>query len=308
MKNRNFLLAICLIWAMSINAQTSDAARRIQEKLQAFVASGEYNVDKGHVVTSDAISGGKATAYDFSQVFGVEGTNDVSILCLHLKELEQALRNEAMHATEVMIHDAQQGVPLAPGIEWVFGNSNGVVTGEHAFGNKQNIRLLTFEEPDGQRYAVLLVWEQQIKLDQQAGNFWMMNGTIFEIAAKKRDGMPFILPYSERQEMTATIKYDTDPTAPQTYDELLAKIKQTCQIYDRETSGGKTAAVVVLHKMCDGYPNKLTREQYNTLISILSPYAETASGQKHKEMFGYTCYTLYQKSEQYQGRSSEEHR
>ena len=285
---------------MSINAQTSDAARRIQEKLQAFVASGEYNVDKGHVVTSDAISGGKATAYDFSQVFGVEGTNDVSILCLHLKELEQALRNEAVHATEVMIHDAQQGVPLAPGIEWVFGNSNGVVTGQHAFDNKQNIRLLTFEEPDGQRYAVLLVWEQQIKQDPQIGNIWMMNGTVYEITAKKYDKIPFILPYSvEPQKIKATIKYDTDPTSPQTYDELLAKVKQTCQIYDREKSGGKTAAVVVLHKMCDGYPHKLTQEQYNTLIGILSPYAETTADQKHKEMFGITCYTLYKKSEYY---------
>ena len=42
MKNRNFLLATCLIWAMSISAQMSDAARRVHEKLQAFVASGEY--------------------------------------------------------------------------------------------------------------------------------------------------------------------------------------------------------------------------------------------------------------------------
>lgn len=105
--------------------------------------------------------------------------------------------------------------------------------------------------------------------------------------------------------MTATIKYDTDPTAPQTYDELLAKVKQTCHIYDRETSGGKTAAVVILHKMCDGYPHKLTQEQYNTLIGILSPYAETASGQKHKDMFGYICYTLYKKSEHYQAEGGE---
>ena len=294
---------------MSINAQARDAARRVHEKLQAFIASGEYNVGKGRVVTNDAISGGIATAYDFSQVFSVEGTNDVSILFPNLKALEQTLRNEAVHATEVMIHDAQQGVPLAPGIMWVFGNSNGVVTGEYAFGSKQNIRLLTFEEPDGQRYAVLMVWEQQIKQDQQTGNIWMMNGTVYEITAKKYDKIPFILPCSsEPQRMKATLKYDTDPTAPKTYDELLAKVKQTCQIYDRETSGGKTAAVVVLHKMCDGYPNKLTREQYNTLIGILSPYAETASGQKHKEMFGYTCYTLYQKSEQYQERPSEVHR
>ena len=305
MKNRNFLLATCLIWAMSISAQMSDAARRVHEKLQAFVASGEYNVSQGRVVTSDAITGGKATAYEFSQVFSVEGTNDATMLFPHLKELEQTLRSEAVHAKEVMIHDAQEGIPLTSGVLWTFGNPNGAVSGRYVFGTRQNIRLLSFDESDGQRYAVLLVWEQQIKKDQQVGNFWMMNGTIFEMAAKKHDDMPFFLPYSKQQDMTATIKYDTDPTAPQTYDELLAKVKQTCQIYDRETSGGKTAAVVVLHKMCDAYPHKLTREQYNTLISILSPYAETASGQKHKEMFGYTCYTLYQKSEHYQAEGGE---
>ena len=290
---------------MSISAQVSDAARRVHEKLQAFVASGEYNVSEGRVVCQDAVTGGKATAYDFSQVFGVENSNDATLLFPHLKELEQTLRSEAVHAKEVMIHDAQEGIPLTSGVLWTFGNPNGAVSGRYVFGTRQNIRLLSFDESDGQRYAVLFVWEQQIKPDRQLGNFWMMNGTIFEMAAKKHDDMPFFLPYSKQQDMTATLKYDTDPTAPQTYDELLAKVKQTCQIYDRETSGGKTAAVVVLHKMCDGYPHKLTREQYNTLISILSPYAETASGQKHKEMFGYTCYTLYQKSEHYQAEGGE---
>ena len=102
--------------------------------------------------------------------------------------------------------------------------------------------------------------------------------------------MPFIRPYSERkeQELTATIKYAPDSSSPQTYEELLAKVRQTCQIYQRETTEGKTAAVVILHKMCDGYPNILTREQYNALINILHPFTESAVGQKHKEMFGYT--------------------
>lgn len=290
---------------MSVSAQVSDAARRVHEKLQAFVASGEYNVSQGRVVCSDATTGGKATAYDFSQVFSVENSNDATLLFPHLKELEQTLRSEAVHAKEVMIHDAQEGAPLASGVLWIFGNPKGAVSGRYVFGSRQNIRLLSFDESDGYRYAVLLVWEQQIKPDPPIGDIWMMNGTIFEIAAKKHDDMPFFLPYSERQDMTATLKYDTDPTAPQTYDELLAKVRQTCQIYDRETSGGKTAAVVILHKMCDGYPNKLTQEQYNTLIGILSPYAETASGQKHREMFGYTCYTLYKKSEHYQAEGGE---
>ncbi len=199
-----------------------------------------------------------------------------------------------------MIHDARQGDPLASGVVWLIGNPVGGVSGKYTFGNKQNIRLLSFDEPDGQRYAVLMVWEQQIKQDQQAGNIWMMNGTVYEITAKKYGKMPFLLPYTEKQEIKANLKDYTALAAPQTYDELLAKVKQTCQIYDRETSGGKTAAVVVLHKMCDGYPHKLTRDQYNTLIGILSPDAEKTAEQKHKEMFGYTCYTLYQKSEHYQ--------
>ena len=290
---------------MSISAQSGDAARRVHEKLQAFVASGEYNVSQGRVVTSDAVSGGKATAYDFSQVFGVEGTNDAGMLFPHLKELEQALRSEAAHANEVMLHDAREGAPLASGVRWLLGNPNGVVTGKYVFGSKQNIRLLSFDEPDGQHYAVLLVWEQQIKQDRQIGNVWMMNGTVYEMTARNDGAVPFLQPYSEAQKMTASLKYDADPAAPQNYDELLAKVRQTCRIYDRETSGGKTAAVVILHKMCDGYPRMLTREQYNTLIGILSPYAETASGQKHKEMFGYICYTLYKKSEHYQAEGSE---
>ena len=304
MKNRNMMMMVCLIWAVTAQAQVSDAARRVHEKLQAFVASGEYNVSQGRVVCQDAVTGGKAMAYDFSQVFGVEGTNDTGILFPHLKELEQTIRSEAVHAKELMMHDAQEGVPLTSGVLWIFGNPNGAVSGRYVFGTRQNIRLLSFDESDGQRYAVLLVWEQQIKPDPQIGDIWMMNGTIFEIAAKKHDDMPFFLPYSKQQDMTATLKYE-DPTAPQTYDELLAKVKKTCQIYDRETSGGKTTAVVILHKMCDGYPHKLTQEQYNTLVGILSPYAETASGQKHKEMFGYTCYTLYKKSEHYQAEGGE---
>jgi len=299
------VMTVCLIWAMSISAQVSDATRRVHEALQAFVASGEYNVSQGRVVTSDAVSGGKATAYEFSQVFAVEGTTDASMLFPHLKELEQALRSEALHAKEVMIHDAREGAPLAAGVRWLLASPTGAVSGKYVFGSKQNIRLLSFDEPDGLRYAVLLVWEQQIKPDQQIGNVWMMNGTVYEISAKKHDDMPFILPYNAQQTAELTIGPAIDPTAPQTYDELLAKVRQTCQIYDRETSGGKTAAVVVLHKMCDGYSQTLTREQYDTLIGILSPYAETAVGQKHKEMFGYTCYTLYKKSAHYQAEGGE---
>ena len=284
---------------MSISAQVSDATRRIHEKLQAFVASGEYNVSKGRVYNNVVETGSKTMAYDFSQVFSVENSNDSTIIFRHMKDLERTLRTEAVHAKEVMIHDASEGAPLLSGIQWFLGSYKGFVSGKYVFGSQQNIRLLSFDEPNGYHYAILLVWEQQIKHDQQIGNIWMMNGAIFEIVSKKLDNMRFIQVYSEQPEMTATFKYSHDPTAPQTYNELLAKVKQTCQIYERETSVGKTAAVVVLHKMCEGYPHKLTHTQYNTLIGILTPFTETAAEQKHKEMFGITCYTLYKKSENY---------
>ena len=303
MKNRNIVTAWCLIWAMSISAQVSDAALRIHEKLQAFVASGEYNVSEGRVFNNVVETGSKTTTYEFSQVFSVENSNDSTIMCRHMTDLERTLRIEAVHAKEVMIHDASEGAPLLSGIQWFLGSYKGFVSGKYVFGSQQNIRLLSFNEPNGYHYAILLVWEQQIK--HNLGNIWMMNGTIFEIVSKKLDNMRFIQVYSEQPGMTATLKYSHDPTAPQTYNELLTKVKQTCQIYERETSVGKTAAVVVLHKLCEGYPNKLTREQYNTLISILSPYTENTADQKHKEMFGITCYTLYKKSEQYQAEGAD---
>ena len=297
MKNRNIVTVGCLIWALSVSAQVSDAARRVHEKLHAFVASGEYNVSKGRVFNNVVETGSKTTAYDFSQVFSVENSNDSTIMFPRMKDLERTLRTEAANAKEAMIHDASEGAPLLSGIQWFLGNYKGFVSGKYVFGSQQNIRLLSFDEPNGYHYAILLVWEQQIK--HELGNIWMMNGTIFEIVSKKLDNMRFIQVYSEQPEMTATLKYNSDPTAPQTYDELLAKVKQTCQIYQRETSGGKTAAVVVLHKMCEGYPHELTQEQYNTLIGILTPFTESAAEQKHKEMFGITCYTLYKKSEYY---------
>ena len=52
MKNRTIVMVIFLILAVSVQAQVSDAVRNIHDKLQAFVASGEYNVDKGRVVKS----------------------------------------------------------------------------------------------------------------------------------------------------------------------------------------------------------------------------------------------------------------
>lgn len=75
MKNRTIVMVIFLILAVSVQAQVSDAVRNIHDKLQAFVASGEYNVDKGRVVNSDEVSGSKTIAYSFSMVFGMDSDN-----------------------------------------------------------------------------------------------------------------------------------------------------------------------------------------------------------------------------------------
>ena len=290
MKNRSFILAICLIWAMSTNAQVSDAARRVHEALKAFVASGEYRVSGDSFDNSEDANDNKIMTYHWGQVFKVENSNDATILLPNLKNLDMTLCRETVHAKEVLIHNPGENAALIPGI----GIANNKVYKQMQFDQGQNIRLLSFEEPDGYRYAIILKWEQL-----KSGNAWIMTGTIYEIYGKKIEGKPFFQSYFQPKKMSAPLKYETDPPALQTYEELLAKTKQLCQIYDRETSGGKTAAVVVLHKLCESYPNKLTQEQYNTLIRILTPYTEKAEGQKHKDMFGYICYTLYQKSEHY---------
>jgi hypothetical protein len=302
MKNRNFFMVICLTWTMAIQAQVSESARRIQEKLQAFVASGEYHVNKGDVIDSDEVTGSRTTVYGFSQIFGIEDQNftDITLMFPHLKELENMLRSESIHADEVIVHNAGEGAPLIPGIQYSYGSNYGSVSRKIVFGNQQNIRILSFNEPNGFRYAVILMWEQTIKKDNVSGNNWMMNGSIFEIYGKNLEGSPLFQPYYNKQDQTSVFSSSPDSAAPKTYEELLAKVKQTCNIYKRETSGGKTAAVVILHKMCDGYPRKLTRDQYFALIEILSPFTETAMGQRHKDMFAYTCYTLYKKSEVYE--------
>ena len=135
----------------------------------------------------------------------------------------------------------------------------------------------------------------------------LMNGKVYEVWCKKKDGTPFIQPLAPIS-YSGTAEYAADPTAPKTYEELLAKVRSTCNIYQRETEGGKTAAVVILHKMCEGYPNRLTNEQYNTLIGIINPFVDEAKGQRHKDMFAYTCYTLYKKSAYYQEESKQQKR
>lgn len=299
MKNKLLTIAVCLQMVLTGQAQVSTSAQRIHEKIEAFVAAGEYNVSEGVVINSDELTGSKTTAYNFSMMFAVENSNDSTLLFNHLRTLEQTLRQETVHAKEAYIHNGSEGLPLMRGVKISYGSKYGGISFNVKFDLRQRVRLITFDESNGYAYAVILVWEQRIIPDEQAGNHWMMNGRLFEIWCKKKDGTPFIQPIAPIS-YNGTVEYAAEPTAPKTYEELLAKVQSTCDIYQRETEGGKTAAVVILHKMCEAYPHRLTNKQYNTLIGIINPFVDEAKGQRHKDMFAYTCYTLFMKSEYYQ--------
>ena len=53
MKNRLLTTAACLLVVLTGQAQMSESAQRIHEKIEAFVAAGEYNVSEGVVINSD---------------------------------------------------------------------------------------------------------------------------------------------------------------------------------------------------------------------------------------------------------------
>lgn len=299
MKNRLLTTAVFLLTAFAGQAQVSESAQRIHEKIEAFVAAGEYNVTEGVVINSDEVTGSKTTMHNFSMMFAAENSTDSTLLFNHLQALEQTLRQETVHAKETYIHNGSEGLPLMRGVNISYGSKMGGISFDIKFDLRQRIRMLAFDEPKGYAYIVILVWEQRIIPDEQTGNHWMMNGKVFEVWCKKKDGVPLIRPLAPIS-YSGKAEYAAEPTAPKTYEELLAKVKSTCDIYQRETEGGKTAAVVILHKMCEGYPNRLTNEQYNTLIGIINPFVDEAKAQRHKDMFAYTCYTLYKKSEYYQ--------
>lgn len=307
MKNRLLTTAACLLILLTGQAQVSESARRIHEKIEAFVAAGEYNVSKGVVINSDEVTGSKTTLYNFSMMFAVENSTDSTLLFNHLRALEQTLRQETVHAKETYIHNGSEGLPLMRGVKISYGSKYGGISFNVKFDLRQRVRLIAFDESNGYAYAVILVWEQRIIPDRQAGNHWMMNGKVYEVWCKKKDGTPFVQPIAPIS-YSGTVEYAAEPTAPKTYEELLAKVRSTCDIYQRETEGGKTAAVVILHKMCEGYPDRLTNEQYNTLIGIINPFVDEAKGQRHKDMFAYTCYTLYKKSAYYQEESKQQKR
>ena len=84
-------------------------------------------------------------------------------------------------------------------------------------------------------------------------------------------------------------------------EEFMAKVKRTCEIFQRETPQGKTAAGVVLNKTCNAFNGNLTKEQYFDALSNIQPLVDNEKNENLKSILAYSCYMIYKKSELYEG-------
>ena len=144
------------------------------------------------------------------------------------------------------------------------------------FDLNKNIRLLSFEEADGRIYALLLMWDQTVDPDKKVGDTFLMDGMIYEISGWKMDDRPYIAHYKQPSAsgtFTAGLQYNT-PADAMSVEEFMAKVKRTCEIFQRETSQGQMAAGVVLNKTCNTFNGKLTKEQYFDLLFLLHDLQE----------------------------------
>ena len=293
-----------MLIAITSSAQTTNP-NIIREKLNAFVESKEYNVQKlSH--SKDGFN-----VYMFAQQFAMEGESPSdfygSLLTPRLLDLERACRSEAVNAKAIYIHDASDGDSPLPGIKFQYKtDALHPMTQRIAFDLNKNIRLITFDEPDGKIYALLLMWDQTIDPDKSIGNVFLMDGMIYEISGWKLDDRPFIAHYkpkaaeSEGLAFDTQLKYDTTPDA-MTVDVFMEKVKRTCEIFQRETPQGQMAAGVVLNKTCNAFTGQLTQQQYYDLLSCIQPLVDNEKKENLKSILAYSCYMIYKKSDIYEG-------
>ena len=293
-----------MLIAITSSAQTTNP-NNIREKLNAFVESKEYNVQKLSY-SKDGFN-----VYMFAQQFAMEGESPSdfygSLLTPRLLDLERACRSEAVNAKAIYIHDASDGDSPLPGIKFQYKtDALHPMTQRIAFDLNKNIRLITFDEPDGKIYALLLMWDQTIDPDKSIGNVFLMDGMIYEISGWKLDDRPFIAHYkpkaaeSEGLAFDTQLKYDTTPDA-MTVDVFMEKVKRTCEIFQRETPQGQMAAGVVLNKTCNAFTGQLTQQQYYDLLSCIQPLVDNEKKENLKSILAYSCYMIYKKSDIYEG-------
>ena len=266
----------------------------IREKLKAFVESKEYGVHRLNI-PQDGLN-----VYQFAQQFALDeeagGKYYGPLFTPRMLDLEKAFRSEAVNAKSIYIHDASDGDSPLSGVKFQFKtDAQHPMVHAQTFDLNKNIRLISYEEADGRVYALLLMWDQTVDPDKKIGDTFLMDGMIYEISGWKLDDRPFIAHYKET----------THPNPPEgreyNVEEFMAKVKRTCEIFQRETPQGRTAAGVVLNKTCNTFSGKLTKEQYFDLLSNIQPLVDSEKNENQKSILAYSCYLIYKKSDAYEG-------
>lgn len=302
MRNRLIVTIATLlaVWCWC-SAQTS-RSNSIREKLNAFVESKEYGVHRLSF-SKDGLN-----VYQFAQQFAIDGELGGNyygpMFTPRMWDLEKAFRSEAMIAKTIYFHDANDGDSPLSGVKFLFKTeAQHPMTQSVTFDLNKNIRMISFEEPDGRIYALLLMWDQTVDPDKKIGDTFLMDGMIYEISGWKMDDRPFIAHYKQPAatgSFVAGLQYNDSADAIPV-DGFIAKVKRTCEIFQRETPQGKTAAGVVLNKMCNAFNGKLTKEQYFDLLSNIQPLVDNEKNENLKSILGYSCYLIYKKSDVYEG-------
>ena len=294
MNNRLVVAAIALLLSLALSAQEKGDAL-LHQYLTEFAESGEYNI---HRIDS---TNPYVRAYRFSEVFGMEGISDPMFLFESLCKLDRAFYSEASLAQEIYLHNANEGDSPLTGIRVNIGEKP-IIGRALSFLPGSNVRLLSFNKPDGMRHCFLLVWSQYLKrggkFGSSKGQTWYMNGEVYEFEGKKPKAKTYLSVYQPKASQVTS--EGGEATHAATYDDLLAKVEKICQIYNRETEQGRTSAVIVLNKLCNSYNGKLSKKQYDKLTNLILPLIASTKNEGHESMLCLSCATLYQKSEGYE--------
>ena len=288
--NRLFVTIALMLISLSGYAQPV-SSNTLREKLNAFVKSGEYQIPEPEKPYEGV------TRYFFAKQFAIDGgLEDVlsePILTPRLSDLEKAMRTEAMNAKTVYFHNASEGFSPLSGVQFEFLDaSEFLISYRIHFNSGENIRLISFEEAEGQYYALLLVFEQTIDKDKN-GDMIMMNGWIYEVSGRKPGQDPFLAHYSFSESQVQVAPKEM------VVDLFIEKVKRTCEIYQQETPWGKMAAAVVINSECNDFDGTLTKEQYYDLLSKIQPLVDKEENEDLKNILAYSCYLIYKKSAAY---------
>ena len=178
MKNRIFITITVMLTAIACIAQPT-LSSNIREKLNAFVESKEYGVHRLSI-SQDGLN-----VYQFAQQFALdEELGDKyygPLFTPRMLDLEKVFRSEAVIAKTIYIHDASDGDSPLSGVKFQF-KTDDLHPMAHAvtFDLNKNIRLISYEEPDGSIYALLLMWDQTVDQDKKIGDTFLMDGMIYD--------------------------------------------------------------------------------------------------------------------------------